>query len=105
MRVPIIHTPTIYLEDLGVYVKLESIQYTGSTKVRPAYFVLKDAMRKGLLKEGDTFVEASSGNAAIDLAHLRFQVRRLWNSTSILPRNMAFSLAIHRLPTYSLATS
>jgi len=70
VRVPIIKTPTIYLEELGVWVKLENLQYTGSTKVRPAYFMIMDAMRKGILKEGDTFIESSSGNTAIAMAHL-----------------------------------
>ncbi len=70
LRVPIVKTPTMYLDDLGVWVKLENLQYTGSIKVRPAYFILEDAMRKGILKKGDTFVEASSGNTAIAMAHL-----------------------------------
>ena len=70
MKVHMIKTPTIYIDELGVWVKLENLQYTGSIKVRPAYFILKDAMRKGLLKQGNTFVEASSGNTAIAMAHL-----------------------------------
>ncbi len=70
MRVPIISTPTIYLEDLGVWVKLENMQYTGSIKVRPAYFMLMQAVREGKLQEDGTFIEASSGNTAIALAHL-----------------------------------
>ena len=70
MKAPIIYTPTIYIEDLGVWVKLESMQYTGSIKVRPAYFMLMQAIREGRLAEGGTFIEASSGNTAIALAHL-----------------------------------
>ena len=70
MNIPMVKTPTVYLERLGVWVKLENLQYTGSIKVRPAYFMLMQAMKKGFLKEGDTFIEASSGNTAVAMAHL-----------------------------------
>ncbi len=73
--IPIVKTPTIYLEREGVWVKLENLQWTGSIKARPAYFMLKDAVEKGKLREGDRFVEASSGNTAIALAMLS----KMWN--------------------------
>jgi len=60
----------VFIEKLGVWVKLENMQYTGSIKVRPAYFMLMQAMRQGILHKGGTFVEASSGNTAIAMAHI-----------------------------------
>lgn len=68
MKLPFVRTPLWQIE--GVWVKMENFQYTGSIKVRPAYFMLWDAMRSGVLKPGDAFVEATSGNTGIALAHL-----------------------------------
>ena len=68
MGLPFVRTPLWQVE--GVWVKMECFQYTGSIKVRPAYFMLWDAMRRGILRPGDAFVEATSGNTGIALAHL-----------------------------------
>lgn len=54
--------------DAEIYVKLEYLNPTGSHKDRIAYYMIKDAEQKGLIKPGDVVVEASSGNTAISIA-------------------------------------
>lgn len=55
--------------DIGpVWCKLEFLNPSGSTKDRIARHILEKAKRRGLLKPGDTVVEASSGSTSIALA-------------------------------------
>ena len=66
-------TPVIKLSKIGpkhvdIYVKVESFNPMGSVKDRLALGVIEDAERSGLLKPGQTVVEASSGNTGIGLA-------------------------------------
>jgi cysteine synthase A len=51
-----------------IYVKCEQYNYTGSIKDRIALQMLKEAFYSRQLKEGDTIVEATSGNTGISLA-------------------------------------
>jgi len=51
-----------------VWCKLEFLNPSGSTKDRIARHILEKARRRGLLKAGDTVVEASSGSTSIALA-------------------------------------
>jgi cysteine synthase len=51
-----------------VYVKLESANPGGSVKDRISYNMIKDAEERGLLKAGNTILEATSGNTGIGLA-------------------------------------
>jgi cysteine synthase A len=51
-----------------VYVKLEYLNPTGSHKDRIAYYMIRDAEERGLIRHGDVIVEASSGNTAISVA-------------------------------------
>ncbi|MCD1147727.1 cysteine synthase A [Peptoniphilus sp. KCTC 25270] len=66
------HTPLIELprkEGAGrVFAKIESRNPGGSVKDRAALYMIRDAQEKGLLKEGDTIVEATSGNTGIALS-------------------------------------
>lgn len=48
--------------------KLEYFNPTGSAKDRAALFMLSDAEQKGLIKEGATIIEPTSGNTGIGLA-------------------------------------
>ena len=66
-------TPVIRINKLGpagvnLYVKLESFNPMGSVKDRLALGVIEDAERRGVLKPGQTIVEATSGNTGIGLA-------------------------------------
>jgi cysteine synthase A len=67
------NTPIVRLQRLApahthVYVKVESFNPGGSVKDRLALGIVLDAERRGLLKPGDTIVEATSGNTGIALA-------------------------------------
>ena len=53
-------TPLVELE--GVYAKLEYLNPSGSIKARIAKYMVEKAEEEGLLKPGDTIVEATSGN-------------------------------------------
>lgn len=67
------NTPVVKLHRLApahtsVYVKVESFNPGGSVKDRLALAIVLDAEAKGLLKPGDTIVEATSGNTGVALA-------------------------------------
>lgn len=51
-----------------VYAKAEHLSMTGSIKDRMAFYILKKAYRDGVIKAGDTVVEATSGNSGISFA-------------------------------------
>ena len=53
-------TPLLEIE--GVYAKLEFLNPSGSIKARIAKYMIERAEQEGLLKPGDTIVEATSGN-------------------------------------------
>ena len=66
-------TPVIRINNLGVagttiYVKAEFFNPAGSVKDRLALNIIEDAERAGVLKPGQTVVEATSGNTGIGLA-------------------------------------
>ena len=53
-----------------IYVKLEYYNLTGSIKDRVAYYIIKNAKERGILKEGMPIIEATSGNTGISLSAL-----------------------------------
>lgn len=57
-----------HVTDKEVYVKIEKTNPAGSVKDRPAYYMIKDAIETGKLKEGMKIVEPTSGNTGIALA-------------------------------------
>ena len=68
------NTPLVRLQRLvknptnTVLVKLEGNNPAGSVKDRPAINMINLAEQKGLIKPGDTLIEATSGNTGIALA-------------------------------------
>lgn len=54
------NTPLVTVD--GIWVKLEFLNPSGSIKARIAKYMIERAEREGLLRPGDTIVEASSGN-------------------------------------------
>jgi cysteine synthase len=54
------NTPMLEIE--GIYCKLEYLNPSGSIKARIARYMVEKAEEEGLLKPGDTIVEATSGN-------------------------------------------
>jgi len=68
------NTPLVKLEAINpfpgvtILAKLEGNNPGGSVKDRIAYFMVRDAEKSGMLKKGDTILEATSGNTGIGLA-------------------------------------
>ena len=65
------NTPLVLIDTVGtnsIYGKLEGNNPAGSIKDRPAIKMIKDAEERGLIKKGDTLIEATSGNTGIALA-------------------------------------
>ncbi|MEP7021993.1 MAG: cysteine synthase family protein [Pseudonocardiales bacterium] len=60
------NTPLIRVD--GVWVKLEYLNPSGSIKARIAKYMIEKAEAEGLLRPGDTIVEASSGNTGNAMA-------------------------------------
>jgi cysteine synthase A len=67
------NTPIVKLHRLApkhveLYVKVESFNPAGSVKDRLALAIILDAEKRGVLKPGQTVVEATSGNTGVALA-------------------------------------
>lgn len=70
------HTPLMRLTSYAaahglqaeLVAKLEYFNPAGSAKDRPALFMIEDAERKGILKQGATIIEPTSGNMGVGLA-------------------------------------
>ena len=59
-------TPLVMVD--GIWAKLEYLNPSGSIKARIAKYMIERAEREGLLRPGDTIVEASSGNRGCRIA-------------------------------------
>jgi cysteine synthase A len=70
-----------------IYAKAELFNPTGSIKDRPASYIINDAEEKGLIKEGDTIIEATSGNMGISFAWLAAE--RGYKCKIVMPSNMS----------------
>ncbi|RRN80940.1 cysteine synthase A [Pseudoxanthomonas sp. SGD-10] len=67
-RTPVVRLNRIAPEGIELYAKVEAFNPAGSVKDRLALAIVLDAEAKGLLKPGDTIVEATSGNTGVALA-------------------------------------
>jgi len=65
---PVIHINHMAPDGIDMYVKVEAFNPMASVKDRLAIGIIEDAERKGLLKPGQTVIEATSGNTGIALA-------------------------------------
>jgi len=67
-RTPVVRLNRIAPKGVELYAKIEAFNPAGSVKDRLALAIVLDAEAKGLLKPGDTIVEATSGNTGVALA-------------------------------------
>ena len=87
------NTPLVALKHLGaggsnqIYAKLEGNNPAGSVKDRPALSMVTRAQARGDIKQGDTLIEATSGNTGIALAMAA--AMRGMNMILIMPDNLS----------------
>jgi len=67
-RTPVVRLNRVAPKHVQLYAKVESFNPGGSVKDRLALAIILDAENKGLLKPGDTIIEATSGNTGVALA-------------------------------------
>jgi S-sulfo-L-cysteine synthase (O-acetyl-L-serine-dependent) len=85
------NTPLVRLQRLPgnttntILVKLEGNNPAGSVKDRPALSMISKAEARGLIKPGDTLIEATSGNTGIALAMVA--AIKGYNMILIMPAN------------------
>ena len=65
---PIVRLNRMAPDHVDLYVKVESFNPLSSVKDRLAFAIINDAERRGVLKPGQTVIEATSGNTGIALA-------------------------------------
>ena len=75
------------LNGFSLLVKLEYLNPAGSVKDRIAWGMIRDAEEKGILKEGATIIEPTSGNTGIGLAAVA--AARGYQAVFTLPETMS----------------
>ena len=83
------NTPLIPIKfgQYTVWGKAEFMNPGGSVKDRMATYIINDAESKGLIKKGDTLIEATSGNTGIAFAMLAAE--RGYKMKIVMPSNMS----------------
>jgi len=83
------NTPLIPITFAGytAWCKCEFMNPGGSVKDRMATYIINDAENRGLIKRGDTLVEATSGNTGISFAMLAAE--RGYKIYIVMPSNMS----------------
>ena len=87
------NTPLVSLQRLNktknqLFVKLEGDNPAGSVKDRAAMNMISNAESKGTISEGDTIIEATSGNTGIALAMVC--ATKGYKLILIMPENMSY---------------
>jgi cysteine synthase len=77
----------IKIDGYTIWGKAEFMNPSGSVKDRPIYNILKTGFEEGVLKKGDTVVEATSGNAGISFAMFCSQMGL--RCVIVMPSNMS----------------
>ena len=87
------NTPLVKLQRLAgdtsntILVKLEGTNPAGSVKDRAAFSMIRNAEKRGDIKQGDTLIEATSGNTGIALAMVA--AMRGYKLKLLMPDNMS----------------
>jgi cysteine synthase A len=79
-------TPLVKISE-RIFAKFEGQNPSGSLKDRMAVYIIDDAENRGLIKKGDTLIEATSGNSGIAFAMLGAE--RGYKVIIVMPRNMS----------------
>ncbi len=79
-------TPLIQISE-RIFAKFEGQNPSGSIKDRMASYIINHAEKNGLIKKGDTIIEATSGNSGIAFAFLAAE--RGYKCIIIMPANMS----------------
>lgn len=83
---PIIRLNRMVPPGAHIYVKSERCNPGGSIKDRPALSMIDDAVARGLLEEGGTIIEPTSGNMGISLAMIA--AARGYHAVIVMPDSM-----------------
>ena len=76
------NTPILKISHMGVkpgvnvYAKLELMNPAGSVKDRVGVYMIDDAKKRGILKEGGTIVDATAGNTGIFTVPEKFSIEK-----------------------------
>ncbi len=84
---PIVRLNKLPVEGTKVYVKPERGNPGGSVKDRAVLSMIDDAVAKGLLKEGGTIIEPTSGNTGIAIAMI--SAVRGYKAVIVMPDSMS----------------
>jgi cysteine synthase B len=84
---PLVSLKRLNKTDNNLFVKLEGDNPAGSVKDRAAMNMISTAEQKGIIKAGDTIIEATSGNTGIALAMV-CAIKR-YKLILIMPENMS----------------
>ena len=80
------NTPLLKISE-RIWAKFEGQNPSGSIKDRMATYIINHAEKNGLIKKGDTIIEATSGNSGIAFAFLAAE--RGYKCVIIMPSNMS----------------
>jgi len=69
---PVIKIQKLAPEGIDIYVKVEAFNPMSSVKDRLALGIILDAEKRGVLKPGQTVIEATSGNTGVSWAQRWF---------------------------------